>query len=67
MQAVVEAVGQRALLLISHQPLGLRHFDQILLLEQGTVVESGDWQSLMSQQSRLKSLLGNQLHLRHLK
>lgn len=50
-QAVLEHVFRQAqddtLLLISHRLVGLEHMDQIIVFDQGEIVESGSYQELM--------------------
>ena len=40
-EAILEWLGERSLLLLTHSQTGLRHMDEILVLEQGRVIERG--------------------------
>lgn len=52
--------GQLTVVLVTHRLHAVREADVIHVLEDGTVVESGSWQELLSRPSgRLRSLLGS--------
>ncbi|MFG1301162.1 thiol reductant ABC exporter subunit CydC [Xanthobacter sp. V3C-3] len=50
MDAVLDATGDRALLLISHSPVGLERMDEIVLLEDGRVTARGAPAEVMAAQ-----------------
>ena len=56
-QALDELGGQITMVVIAHRLTTVRNADQIVVLEAGRVVESGDWETLQSdRQGRLYSL-----------
>jgi len=61
MDTVMQAVGDRSLLVITHQLDGLDRFDRILVLENGRVVESGDLATLLAQQGVFSRLYANKV------
>jgi len=40
-EAILDWLGERSLLLLTHSQTGLSHMDEILVLEQGRVIERG--------------------------
>jgi ATP-binding cassette subfamily C protein len=56
-QQAIEALhGQVTMLIIAHRLSTVRHADVIHVLEAGRLVESGDWETLVRQQGRFRSL-----------
>jgi len=58
MRSLLQPATGRTVVLISHQTADLDRFDEILLLENGTVLARGDHQTLMKESERYASLLG---------
>lgn len=56
MEAVYELRDTKTVILIAHRLTTIRNADSILVLEDGQLVEQGDWQTLMYQQGRLSKL-----------
>ena len=61
MRDLIEAIGDKSLLLITHSQHSLDQMDKILLLEQGRIVEQGSYAQLQNQNGRFSRLicLGN--------
>lgn len=52
LQNILDADGTRALLLITHSPVGLERMDEILVLDNGRVVERGTHAALLDRAGR---------------
>ncbi|MGK6326539.1 heme ABC transporter ATP-binding protein/permease CydC [Erwinia sp. DT-104] len=52
-----EAARGKTMIVVTHRPQGLRHFDKICLMESGTVVEQGTHVELISKRSRYSAFL----------
>lgn len=60
MQALDEVTRDRTTLIIAHRLATVRKADRILVFEQGRIVESGSYQSLVEQGGRFASLVKEQ-------
>ncbi len=60
MQALDEVTRDRTTLIIAHRLATIRKADRILVFEQGRIVESGSYESLMQQGGRFASLVKEQ-------
>lgn len=60
MQALDEVTKDRTTLIIAHRLATIRKADRILVFEQGRIVESGSYESLMQQGGRFASLVKEQ-------
>jgi ATP-binding cassette subfamily C protein CydC len=49
MENIIHSLEQRALILITHQLSGLEQFDEILLMDNGTIMDRGDYTKLIKQ------------------
>jgi ABC-type multidrug transport system fused ATPase/permease subunit len=58
MDDLLEAPGHAALLLITHDPIGLAHADEILVLEAGRVTERGTHDDLLRGGGTYRQLFG---------
>ena len=47
----------RTLLIVTHRPVGLAALDRIVVIENGRVVETGDYETLMAAGGRLTAML----------
>jgi len=57
-QALNELHGELSIVVIAHRLSTIRHADKIVVLDDGQVVESGDWDELVARQNgRLQALL----------
>ena len=54
---LVDAAGQASLVLITHSPIGLERFDEVLLLEEGRIAARGRHEDLLDD-VRYRALLG---------
>ncbi|CQR72764.1 Putative multidrug export ATP-binding/permease protein [Sporomusa ovata DSM 2662] len=48
MQHILQAAGSRSVFLITHRLLGLEVMDEILVIDNGKIVEQGTWQQLLA-------------------
>jgi ATP-binding cassette, subfamily C, bacterial len=56
-EALAAMHGRLTILVIAHRLTTVRHADQILVLEQGRIVQRGNWQSLAEQEGLFQRLL----------
>lgn len=54
---LVRAAGDQAVMLVTHSPIGLEHFDEVLLLEGGRIVARGRSDELLGN-ARYRALMG---------
>jgi ATP-binding cassette subfamily C protein CydC len=53
---IINEHSERALLMITHQPYALELFDEIIVMEQGSILERGSYHYLMSKSGRFHEL-----------
>ena len=58
MSAVHNLAGQKTIILIAHRLTTVKNCDRLFVLEQGRLVEEGNWDELIAQNGRLKRLAG---------
>jgi ATP-binding cassette, subfamily B, bacterial len=58
--AIIDATRDRTLILVSHRFATVRRVDQIVVLDDGRIVESGDHDSLMEQRGRYAQMFDAQ-------
>lgn len=56
-QALETLHGELTIIVIAHRLSTIRHADQIVVLESGRVVETGDWDALVARSGRFNELL----------
>ncbi|XP_062922995.1 ATP-binding cassette sub-family C member 12 isoform X1 [Mobula hypostoma] len=58
-QCVKKALGEKTVILVTHQLQYLEHCDEILLLEDGKIKEKGNHETLMKENGRYANLINN--------
>lgn len=58
---IIRDLGNRSLLMITHQLTGLEAFDEILFMEKGKIIERGTYQVLLARKARFYELLTQSL------
>ena len=61
MESLYDHLGDRGLLIITHQSVGLDRLDEIVVLENGRIVERGDFKSLLRTNGRFTDLMNSDL------
>ena len=61
MESLYDHLGDRGLLIITHQSVGLDRLDEIVVLENGRIVERGDFKSLLRTNGRFTELMNSDL------
>ena len=63
MQNLREYFQGRTLVVVAHRLSTIRHADQIVVIEQGSIVEKGTHEELIALEGRYYELVSNQLEM----
>jgi len=58
MDDLLNSTDDRALILITHRPVGLDRMDEIIVLEDGVIVDRGTHEDLLERSTRYQRMWG---------